>query len=384
MVLSLEVPFLYYIMIRNSRTYPGLIFVPKHVVILSKTTRLDYGRQKHTQLNRVQFCALLKRSGCNYKGMKKKHNEQQNYVRAMRQCLESYGIEEVATRSEYTTQAVAHADAVFSAGDDGTFLVAAEKKRDHRAVVGFNTDPLGSEGYLCIAREGTEPFAEIIEKLLKGECRRIRRQRIRVAILNWVENNENNAEYDEECYEKSERLRKGRIFTMKLFLQDDCDPEYPLLALNDVFIGESHAFRVSNYDIEIDGPMVRQKSCGMTACTGRGSNLSWNYNINRVSEQHVGELLSVMEGMHLLTTIPTNAITHEICKPIVFTARDPLFNTTFPAGTQRGFAKKIRVRSRCTNGYIVLDGNASVPFNSGMKVLLEIHESDALCPTVFS
>lgn len=49
----------------------------------------------------------------------------------------------VVTRSEYTMEVVAHADAVFSAGGDGTFLVAAEKIRDHRAVVGFNTDPMG-------------------------------------------------------------------------------------------------------------------------------------------------------------------------------------------------------------------------------------------------
>uniref|UniRef100_A0A0R3S604 NAD(+) kinase n=1 Tax=Elaeophora elaphi TaxID=1147741 RepID=A0A0R3S604_9BILA len=156
----------------NSRIYPGLIFFPKHVLILSKTTRLDYERQKHIQLSHTQFSTLLKRSGWNYEEMKRKHVEQQNYVRAMRQYLENRGIEvEVVTRSEYTMGVVAHADAVFSAGGDGTFLVAAEKIRDHRAVVGFNTDPTGSEGYLCITRKGTQPVGEIIEKLLKGECR---------------------------------------------------------------------------------------------------------------------------------------------------------------------------------------------------------------------
>uniref|UniRef100_A0A915PI98 NAD(+) kinase n=1 Tax=Setaria digitata TaxID=48799 RepID=A0A915PI98_9BILA len=380
-------------MCRNNSTYPGLVFLPKHVVILSKTTRLDYERQKHPQLSRTQFCALLKRSGWNYKEMKKKHVEQQNYVRTMRQCLESRGIEvEVVTRREYTVEVVAHADAVFSAGGDGTFLVAAEKIRDHRAVIGFNTDPMGSEGYLCITKKGTQPAGEIIEKLLKGECRWIRRQRIRVTVLKWVENSKSNAECDEECYEKSDKLREAR-----LFLQGDCDPEYPLLALNDVFIGESHASRVSYYDVQIDdGPMVRQKSSGMTACTGTGST-SWNYNINRVSDQHVGELLSIMANMNLLGESPTDAVIREICKRfnekllfdpqctmIAFTVRDPVFNATFSAGIQRGFAKRIRVRSRCTNAHIVLDGNVSVPFNSGTEVLLEIHENDALHSTVFS
>ncbi|VDP15480.1 unnamed protein product [Onchocerca flexuosa] len=295
-----------------------------------------------------------KRRGWNYEEMKKKHIEQQNYVLAMRQYLENRGIKvEVLTRSEYTVEVIAHADAVFSAGGDGTFLVAAQKIRDYRAVIGFNTDPMGSEGYLCITRKGTQPVGEVIDKLLKGECR--------------------------------------------LFLQSDCDAEYPLLALNDVFIGESHASRVSYYDVQIDdGPMVRQKSSGMIACTGTGST-SWNYNINRVSEQHIGELSSIMADMNLLAINPTDAITEEICKrfnekllfdpqctTIAFTIRDPVFNATFPVGIKRGFAKRIRVRSRCTNAHIVLDGNVSIPFNSGTEVLLEIHESDALRSAVFS
>uniref|UniRef100_A0A8R1TTZ7 NAD(+) kinase n=1 Tax=Onchocerca volvulus TaxID=6282 RepID=A0A8R1TTZ7_ONCVO len=377
----------------NSRTYSGLIFLPKHVVILSKTTRLDYERQKHLHLNSTQFYALLKRRGWNYEEMKKKRIEQQNYVRAMRQYLENRGIKvEVVTRSEYTVEVIAHADAVFSAGGDGTFLVAAQKIRDYRAVIGFNTDPLGSEGYLCITRKGTQPVGEVIDKLLKGECRWMWRQRIRVTILKWVENNKNNEESDEECYETSDKLREAR-----LFLQSDCDAEYPLLALNDVFIGESHASRVSYYDVQIDdGPMVRQKSSGMIACTGTGST-SWNYNINRVSEQHVGELLSIMADMNLHTINPKDAITQEICKrfnekllfdpqctTIAFTIRDPVFSATFPVGIKHGFAKRIRVRSRCTNAHIVLDGNVSIPFNSGTEVLLEIHESDALRSALFS
>lgn len=48
-------------------------------------------------------------------------------------------------------EVVAHADAVFLAGGDGTFLVAAEKIRDYRAVVGFNTDPMGYFNHIiCI------------------------------------------------------------------------------------------------------------------------------------------------------------------------------------------------------------------------------------------
>ena len=50
---------------------------------------------------------------------------------------------------------------------------------------------------------------------------------------------------------------------------------FPNLALNEVFVGESHAARVSYYDVQLDdGPLIKQKSSGMTICTGTGST-SW-------------------------------------------------------------------------------------------------------------
>lgn len=47
------------------------------------------------------------------------------------------------------------------------------------------------------------------------------------------------------------------------------------LALNEVYMGESHAARVSYYEVQMDdGEMMKQKSSGMTICTGTGST-SW-------------------------------------------------------------------------------------------------------------
>lgn len=45
--------------------------------------------------------------------------------------------------------------------------------------------------------------------------------------------------------------------------------QLPVLALNEVFIGESLSSRVSYYEIQIDsGVMVKQKSSGIAICTG--------------------------------------------------------------------------------------------------------------------
>ena len=61
-----------------------------------------------------------------------------------------------------------------------------------------------------------------------------------------------------------------------------------------------------------------------------------------------------------------------------FTVRDPVFNATFPKTSERGFANKIRVKSRCTHAHLVLDGATSVPFNQGTEVILELCPEDAL------
>lgn len=46
----------------------------------------------------------------------------------------------------------------------------------------------------------------------------------------------------------------------------------PLLALNEVFVGEKDSAKVSYYDISIDGsPSQRQKSSGFIASSGSGS-----------------------------------------------------------------------------------------------------------------
>ncbi|ETN81218.1 hypothetical protein NECAME_08698 [Necator americanus] len=45
--------------------------------------------------------------------------------------------------------------------------------------------------------------------------------------------------------------------------------QLPVLALNEVFIGESLSSRVSYYEIQIDNSkMVKQKSSGIAICTG--------------------------------------------------------------------------------------------------------------------
>lgn len=91
--------------------------------------------------------------------------------------------------------------------------------------------------------------------------------------------------------------------------------ELPVLALNEVFIGESLSSRVSYYEIGInDAQMLKQKSSGITICTGTGST-SWNFNINKLTEQCVQDLMKIVAEHCNLPQIPhgdKNAVS-EIC-----------------------------------------------------------------------
>lgn len=63
---------------------------------------------------------------------------------------------------------------------------------------------------------------------------------------------------------------------------------------------------------------------------------------------------------------------------MAFSVRDPVFNATFPKTCNRGFAQKIKVKSKCSHAHLVLDGSISIPFNHGTEVLLELIPQDAL------
>ncbi|VDK18472.1 unnamed protein product [Anisakis simplex] len=68
---------------------------------------------------------------------------------------------------------------------------------------------------------------------------------------------------------------------------------------------------------------------------------------------------------------------------MAFLVRDPVSNATFLPSAHRGFASRIRVRSRCYDAHLVIDGGAAYKFNDGAEAILEVHPEDALKTVVF-
>lgn len=139
-----------------------------------------------------------------------------------------------------------------------------------------------------------------------------------------------------------------------------------------------------------DGPWEKQKSSGLSICTGTGSR-AWSYNINKLAEQSVEEILKIGKSKTGFD-IPLNRefvekVTEEYNESLVFSPddrhmfysiREPIVNRVFSSSRQRGFASKVCVRSRCWDACMVVDGGTSFEFNDGAIATISMIEEDQL------
>lgn len=76
------------------------------------------------------------------------------------------GVTGFCSRINYTRNKVNWADVIVPIGGDGTFLLAASKVMDNtKPVIGFNSDPTRSEGFLCLPKRYSENVDEAVKRL---------------------------------------------------------------------------------------------------------------------------------------------------------------------------------------------------------------------------
>ncbi|XP_034997393.1 NAD kinase 2, mitochondrial isoform X2 [Hippoglossus stenolepis] len=405
----------------NTSPSPG--FKPEKVAVVTKTTRYEFEQQRDKSEEELTQQLALK--GSSYTGLQERHNIHTYNVEHIVKSLRSEGIDvRVVKRGEYDEEVVRWADAIISAGGDGTMLLVASKVLSkNKPVVGVNTDPERSEGHLCLPVRYTRAFPEALEKLCRGEFRWLWRQRIRVQ-LEGTGINPRPVDLHEQQLSLVQHSQAHRIATMDRQHKTGTLPEsssepslLPIRSLNEIFIGESlssstHQWnlcptrvklksfkphvnlllhRASYYEISVDdGPWEKQKSSGLSICTGTGSK-AWSYNINKLAEQAVEELLMIGKSLTRLD-IPLNPefiakVTDEYNASLVFgpddrrlfySIREPIVNRVFSSSRQRGFANKVCVRSRCWNACMVVDGGTSYKFNDGAIATISMSEEDQL------
>ncbi|KTG06971.1 hypothetical protein cypCar_00004384 [Cyprinus carpio] len=389
-------------------------FKPAKVAVVTKTTRYEFEQQRYRYagLSEEDFKQLLALKGSSYIGLLERHNLHTFNVGQIVDSLQKEGIEvRIVKRGEYDEDTVRWADAIISAGGDGTMLLVASKVYDkNKPVLGVNTDPERSEGHLCLPVHYTHAFSEALQKLRKGEFRWQWRQRIRM-YLEGTGINPTPVDLHELQLSLEQHSKAHRITTETQSSRTHDSPERPHLlpvrGLNEIFIGESLSSRLkyksfkphlnlslhraSYYEISIDdGPWEKQKSSGLSICTGTGSK-AWSYNINKLVEQAVEDVLRIGK-LKTGLDVPLNrefieSVTETYNESLIFdpeedklffSIREPIVNRVFSNSRQRGFAKKVCVRSRCWDACMVVDGGTSFEFNDGAIATISLNEEDLL------
>ncbi|KAJ3605460.1 hypothetical protein NHX12_027506 [Muraenolepis orangiensis] len=386
---------------RCAASRPVSGFKPAKVAVVAKTTRYEFEQQRYrfAGLSEVDLKQLLAMKGSSYSGLLERHNIHTRNVDHIVKSLEKEGIEvRVVRRGEYNEEVVRWADAIISAGGDGTMLLVASKvfSKD-KPIIGVNTDPERSEGHLCLPVRYTHAFPEALERLQRGEFRWQWRQRIRLH-LEGTGINPTPLDLHEQQLSLEQHNQAHRITTLEGRRENGTRAEsfseqnlLSVRSLNEIFIGESLSSRASYYEISVDdGPWEKQKSSGLSICTGTGSK-AWSYNINKLVEQAVEDLLKIGK-LQTGLDIPLDKgfierVTEEYNQSLefspedqrlFFSVREPIVNRVFSSIRQRGFAKKVCVRSRCWDACMVVDGGTSFEFNDGAFATISMSEEDRL------
>ncbi|XP_062383408.1 NAD kinase 2, mitochondrial isoform X2 [Sardina pilchardus] len=388
--------------IRKVTTPADTGFMPSRVAVVTKTTRYEFEQQRYRYagLSEEDLKQLLALKGSSYSGLLERHNIHTNNVRHIVENLQKEGIEVcVVKRGEYDEAVVQWADAIISAGGDGTMLLVASKVCDKsKPVLGVNTDPERSEGHLCLPVRYTHAFSEALQKLRRGDFRWQWRQRIRLH-LEGSGINPTPVDLHEEQLSLEQHSQAHRISTQADRIHDGSSGPrlLPVRGLNEVFIGESLSSRASYYEISIDnGPWEKQKSSGLSICTGTGSK-AWSYNINKLAEQAVEDVLKIGKARtgldiplydHFIRDVTEEYNEQLVFNPedskLFFSIREPIVNRVFSNSRQRGFANRVCVRSRCWDACMVVDGGTSFEFNDGAIATISMNEADQLRTVVLA
>ncbi|XP_067929922.1 NAD kinase 2, mitochondrial-like [Watersipora subatra] len=389
----LDTCFLQRMIIRNES------FSPKTAIILSKLTRFEYEQIRNHDMDDDELRTFLIDRGSDYHQLKQRHLRHVEIMSHVKEQLDLRGIKtQVIQRANYSSDSLKGVDLVLSAGGDGTFLLGASKiKNKSLPLIGVNTDPERSEGYLCLPRKYSLNFGKALDKLLSTDVRWLHRKRIRITMSGKHANDQPVQLLEQQLSSPelrfSEHIKEHELHHHQSNVAKDLPSRVlPILSLNDIFIGESLSARVSYYELSIDGaPKVEQKCSGITICTGTGSS-SWHFNINSLQAQDIRHVLKITQSKTgldipykdkdlvkcIYSKFNKSLYFSPTCPKMAFTVRDPVHTGIYRVIEPRGFATRVKIRSKMWDACLVIDGGVSFQFNDGAEALLEMHDEDML------
>ncbi|KAL2717679.1 stAR-related lipid transfer protein 3 isoform X2 [Vespula squamosa] len=367
-------------------------FVPKRVLIVAKLTRYHFEKLREPYLNEEQFRNKLLERGTDYDLLLDTYRATKDIENEVTKVLKKLKIEyKKVDRSTISRTDVAWADLVFPIGGDGTFLLAANLIFDNKTpILGINSYPSESKGFLMLPSYYTNHVSKIFELLKAGQYDILMRSRIRTTL-------KGNEIWDPPFHMHEERNFLGveRFFSNGQLKPAKSVPlnerKLPWLALNEAFVAEVLAAKMSTLLVKVDDEekYYRIKSSGICISTGTGST-SWYKAINSVNPQLVRRIFRLLNDRTNFTDTEIDQICSKFndslhFKPeaqnICYAIRDMNVTNVFQVPKnleQDNFCKKLTVRSLCFNGGLVLDGGIAVQFNLGTTAEFKIDPEGAL------
>ncbi|EZA56110.1 hypothetical protein DMN91_010211 [Ooceraea biroi] len=366
-------------------------FVPQRVLVVAKLSRYHFERLREPELNEAQLRAKLIERGSDYEIMLASHLATKAVEEQVTQVLRKMNVQyRIINRTTLDQSHFTWADLILPIGGDGTFLLASNLIfDDKKPIMGINSYPEKSEGYLLLSEKYTRSIPEIFEKLKAGHYNVLMRRRIRTTLKG-----EGIWEAAFHMHEKgrvagSERFYVNLEFESHKPTKLPTERRLPWLALNEVFMGETLSARTSSLLMKLDEEerYRRVKSSGLCVSTGTGST-SWYKSIHSLSQQTVREILRLVDGKQQVAngeiericstfnnSLQYNAEDSKLC----YSIRDIITTDAVPALVPpRGFCKKVLVKSQCFDAGLVLDGGIAVPFNFGTTAKIETFPEDSL------
>ncbi|XP_043686477.1 NAD kinase 2, mitochondrial isoform X1 [Vespula pensylvanica] len=367
-------------------------FVPKKVLIVAKLTRYCFEKLREPSLNEEQFKNKLLEKGSDYDLLFDTYRATKDIENEVTKILNKLNIEyKKVDRSTINSTDIMWADLVLPIGGDGTFLLAANLIFDDKTpILGINSYPRNSEGFLMLPSYYTNHIPRIFELLKAGQYDVLMRSRIRITLKG-----EGIWDPPFHMHEEKNFLGVERFFSHGRLKPTNANQlnerVLPWLALNEAFVAEVFAAKMSNLLIKFDDEenFHRIKSSGICISTGTGST-SWYKAINSIHPQLVRQIFSLLNGRTNFTKTDIDKIcskfNHSLhfspeAQNIGYAIRD--LNVTKGFQAQKSlerfnFCKKLTIRSLCMNGGLVLDGGIAVQFNLGTTAEFKIDPEGAL------
>ncbi|BES95478.1 ATP-NAD kinase [Nesidiocoris tenuis] len=354
----------------------------KKILLLKKRTRYELEKLSYPQLSYDEYDRCLRIRGTDLESLLQTTKIHQQLSDKLESNLRNAGFQvDVIDRTQYTPDAIEWADLIVTAGGDGTFLIAASEIQNRdKPLLGFNTNPSKSTGYLCLPCSVNNEA--VVNRLKNDDFLWKFRTRIEVKLT---------GQFLKPDPERIGLQNKIAFDCPDVLFNQGAPAQSKILpskALNEVFFAEKRPSLVSNFIVSLPGrPRTHVKCSGVCVSTGTGST-SWHMSMNRISLSKVHKLLELAKiessPDHLveLMTAFNDSLQFPYDDPRVhYTIRDMIVSpiTPDPSGILPGdFTTAISVASKCYTADVVVDGTHAWPFNDGTQAELSTRPEIAL------